>query len=95
MQQELTDEGLDVWIVGVNGIGYEAFNLAFVEGRDLAWLQDTPDEKVWNGWGVAYRDVVVLDAENDFVAVFNLTENSLATPEGYAGLKDLLVGATE
>ncbi len=60
-------------------------------GRDLPWLQDTPQEDVWGSWQVAFRDVLVLDEHNAYVTAFNLTQNSLDDPANYDALKQLLI----
>ena len=59
-------------------------------GRTIPYLQD-PDDGTWNRWAVTYRDVVILDAQNRKVGVFNLTEHDLQQPEEYAALKALLL----
>lgn len=89
MQKELPPE---VRILGVNRIGADGGNAAICDGRDLPWLQDTRMEQAWERWDVAYRDVIVLDAENRPVAVYNLTERSLAVPAHYAELRAILLG---
>ena len=88
MQKEI---GGSVAILGVNGPGAEAGNAAMCDGRDLPWLQDTPAEHVWTQWQVVYRDVIILDAENKEIAVFNLTDHDLSDPAEYAALRALLV----
>ena len=95
MQKELDAMGLPVTvgILGVNGSGKESGNAAACEGRDIPWLQETPDEPVWGPWQVAYRDVVVLDADNLPHAVYNLTTHDLWDPANYEELKALLVAA--
>ena len=80
-------------ILGVNYAGYESGNETITSGRDLPWLQDTPQEDVIGRWGPAFRDLVVLDGDNDLLDVYNLTEHTLADPSNYAELKDLLVNA--
>lgn len=82
-----------VEILGVNGAGEESGNALVCEGRSLPWLQDTPEARVWESWRVEYRDVVVLDASNRVVAVYNLTSRDLGQPAYYAELRDLLVAA--
>lgn len=77
MAAELEAEGVTVRIYGVNEAGLESGNAQASEGRDLPWLQDTPEENVWGRWKVDFRDVVVLDAENVPRSVYNLTENPL------------------
>jgi hypothetical protein len=86
---------LNAEIVGINQTGYESDNALMCEGRDLPWLQDTAEVDVWTSWGVTYRDVWVLDANNDLVGVFNLTGNSLAEPANYNAVKALFYSAAE
>jgi len=82
-----------VRILGVNGIESESGNTLMCDGRDLPWLQDTPDEHVWSQWQVTYRDVVILDGDNVPVGVYNLTEHDLNDPANYAELRALLLAA--
>lgn len=82
-----------IQILGVNGIALESGNSIITAGRTLPWLQDVLAEDVWNDWKVEYRDVVVLDAENRPVAVYNLTTNNLDDPQNFAALKSILVNA--
>jgi hypothetical protein len=87
MQDELTQAGFDVTILGVNAIGLEAGNPGVTAGRDLAWLQDVPEESVWESWGVTYRDVIILDANNVVVGIYNVTQHNLADAANYAELR--------
>ncbi len=84
MQAELTD----VAIIGVNEAGYEGGNETFCDGRDLPWLQDTTDVGMWDDWGVAYRDVYILDAEGMLVEAYNLSVHDLSVD--YDELKGIL-----
>ena len=93
LADELAIEGFDVAILGVNEAGHEAGNPSITTGRDLPWLQDTPEADVWHGWGITFRDVVILDEENEVVAIYNLTQNTLADPAKYAELKALFAAA--
>jgi len=77
-------------ILGVNEAGLESGNDDFTDGRDLPWLQETDAESVWSLWGVEYRDVVILDADGQFNAVYNLSENDLGEPDAQATLLSLL-----
>ena len=87
-----TDPGIQ--ILGVNESGQESGNSGMVQGRLLPLLQDTQQEQVWGGrWQVVYRDVVMLDAQNRRVAVYNLTTHDLNDPANYAELRDLLLAA--
>jgi hypothetical protein len=66
---------------------------AFCDGRDTPFLEEGPDDGVWASWGVTYRDVYVLDENNEVVAIYNLTQHSLATVENYDALKAILLEA--
>jgi hypothetical protein len=48
---------------------------------------------VETSWGAINRDIFILDADNEFVAAFNCTTNSLSTPSNYATLRALMVDA--
>lgn len=48
---------------------------------------------MWGSWSATWRDVHVVDAASERVAVYNLTEFDLAEPSNYAALKDLLLDA--
>ena len=88
MQTELAGEG--VQILGINKIGAESGNGATCDGRDIPWLQDRVDDDVWELWQVTYRDVLILDADNRLIAVYNLTANNLADAASYDALKMML-----
>lgn len=64
-----------------------------LSGRTLPWLQDTTEAGVWTSWGPTYRDVVILDAENRKIGVFNVTARDLGDPENYGELKQQLLDA--
>jgi hypothetical protein len=96
LQTELDVEypELGIQIIGVNGADYESGNATMCEGRDLPWLQDTFELNVWDDvWGVGYRDVYILDAENVLFSVYNVTEHNLSDPVEYAGLRAVLLEA--
>ena len=96
MQNDSALAGLarEVHILGVNGIGHQADNATICAGRTLPWLQDVPGVDVWTSWQVAYRDVIILNADNEITAVFNLTDQDLGDPTHYDALRDLLVQST-
>ena len=68
---------------------YEAGNDDMTADVDLPWLQETRDELVWDVWGVTYRDVIILDGQNRYFGVFNLTTNDLRAPQHQATLLQL------
>lgn len=76
-------------IGGVNSFDAAAGNAGMTAHRRLAWLQDVGDA-AWSSWSVTNRDVVVLDATNQKVAVYNLTMYDLSDPANYAELLGIL-----
>lgn len=66
----------------MNEIGHESGNgLVHDMGRPLPWLQDTPKQGAQDAWEAEFRDLVILDADNRVVDVFNLTDLNLFEPE--------------
>lgn len=59
----------------------------------LPALQDDTTANVWTNWGVTYRDVYVVDENNEVSAVFNLTTYDLSQSANYQALYDLFVAA--
>ena len=83
MQQELSDKGYDMSILGINKIGLEASNDVMTEGRDIPWLQDVPTVEMWSKWGVHYRDVLIFDETLMLQKVINLSQNNLIDTDNY------------
>jgi hypothetical protein len=82
----------------VNHSGWEGGNTVFTAGRDLPWLQDQDANSdslsdTWTAWGVSSRDVVVLDASNTRVGLYNLTKHDLDDPQNYNTLRKMLIDA--
>lgn len=92
MQRELDILALPVpvKILGINAVGYEAGNDAITRGRILPWLQDVPEQDVWGRWSVTWRDVWIVDQENEVVSVYNLTRFDLGDPANHADLAWIL-----
>ncbi len=91
---------LDIQLVGVNKVGKEAGNDTAVEGRDIPLLQDVDfnddgGSDSWDLWNVQWRDVVILDGDNEQVGTFNLTTYNLALPENYNALRQMLIDAAQ
>jgi hypothetical protein len=85
-----------VQILGVNQAGNQtAYNDpgAFCDGRDLPLLEENAGDDVWQSWAVTYRDVYILDANNELLAVYNLTQHDLGDSANYDELKQLLIDA--
>lgn len=82
---------LPIQILGVNQAGYESGNATITAGRDLPWLQDVSTQDVWSAWAVVYRDVQILDQDNQLAGVYNLTEHDLSQADSYEALKNMLI----
>lgn len=80
-------------LLGVNESGLESGNDVTTAGRDLPWLQDVAEVDVWSTWSVGYRDVWILDRQNELLAIYNLSEHDLREPANYEELKALLLDA--
>lgn len=73
----------------------EAVNNGLI-GRTLnviPWVQDTTQQSVWTRWAIAYRDVLILDAFNRPVGLYNLTAHDLLNAGNRATLKQMLLDA--
>ena len=88
---------LEVSLLAINAAGatHEAGLPDLAKVGDLPCLQDTVKDDVWGSWGAEWRDVYVLNAENEVTAVYNLTLFSLSEPENYAALEALLIDAAK
>jgi len=93
MQGELNSVAtpIPIRILGLNAVGHESGNATVVAGRTLPWLQDTKSQDVWTRWRVTWRDVIVLDSDNNVAAIYNLTEHDLGKAANYDSLKTLLI----
>jgi hypothetical protein len=87
--------------LAVNEYGYESGVAAMSLKGDLPILQDTTTDDVGTSWSAAWRDVIVLDADNIRFDLdptgsgdaFNLTTYNLADEANREALKALLVEA--
>lgn len=93
MELDTTATVRPIRILGINAAGLESGNPTICAGRTLPWLQDISSVNVWNSWGVTFRDVVILDAQNKRIGVYNLTDHNLKTPANYAELRAMLISA--
>jgi hypothetical protein len=103
MQQQLNESypELEVQIIGVNERGHELGNPIITKDRSLPWLQDLDadqdgaSDNFMNRWDYAYRDVVIVDAQNVPIEAYNLTENDLGQPENFDALMTKLINAAQ
>lgn len=90
---------LNIQIIGLNEVGHEVANDLMTTGRTTPWLQDVDANAnqvsdVWYElWDVTYRDVIIVNGQNEPVDVYNLTTNDLGVAANYAALRDKLVDA--
>lgn len=102
MQDELRSEYPDkpFQIVGVNEFGHESGNTLMASEGDAPILQDVDANSngasdVWrDDWDVTYRDVKIVNQQNELVGTVNLTPPegfNLAEQENYDALKQVLV----
>ena len=97
MQKDIEAEtwSTTVQIHGVNAAGLESGNAVTCQGRTTPWLQDTAAAQVYQKWEVTYRDVIIVNQDNEAVAAYNLTSHNLAVQANYDELKALLQQAAE
>lgn len=76
----------------INAAGYGGMADMAALG-DIPLLQDDATANAWTAWGANYRDVVILDEDNEVVGVFNLTTYDLQQQAHYDTLRDLLIDA--
>ena len=88
---------LNIEIFGINHFdaNSDLSNTQTTVGRELPWLQDTTDDRVWDFWGATWRDVRILDPQNRLYAVVNLTTSDLGIPTNREQLKNLLLEAAQ
>ena len=88
---------VDTADVGADGVDGTADDVTAI--RDIPWLQDVDADSdgssdLWEeSWPVTYRDVIILDAANVQVGVYNLTNNSLADAGNYDALRQMFINA--
>jgi Dockerin type I domain len=88
---------LAITLSAVNELGQDAGNALIVANRDLTLLQDGDQNQnqqsdVWDeSWQVTWRDLVVLNGENEKAFVVNLTTFDLGNTANYQQLGRALV----
>lgn len=103
MQAELATSRPDlaIQLLAVNENGRASGNAGMVAGRSLPLLQDLDTNNnglsdVWTeSWDVTYRDVVIVNAENQSLGAVNLTVYNLADAANYSALREILIDTAE
>ncbi|MEC8380244.1 MAG: hypothetical protein VXZ96_07980 [Myxococcota bacterium] len=93
MQAELDASypNLPIQILAVNGIGYSSGIASLSSIHTLPMVEDTNTDLIWSQWGAVYRDVMILDGNNELVDAFNLTSSSLNSSSNYNALMQLFI----
>ena len=85
MQDELAAEypNLNITILSINMIGAES-GVALIPATDhLPIYNDDTNTNIWSNWGGGWRDVYILNQQNEIYTIYNLTQNNLAPGQGY------------
>ena len=90
MQTELNNLNIKANIIGINDQNKSSGNEGMVEGRDLPWLQDLETTNVWSEWQISYRDIIILNTDNEYESLINVTIDNLTTEDGYNKLMNLI-----
>ena len=108
MQNELQTEypQYDIQILAVNQTGYGTGSGPSLVGQisSLPMVQDDNFVNIWNSWhasapnpsshsGAPWRDVHILNPQNEIIETYSLTLNNLSNPQNFATLKQMFVDA--
>jgi hypothetical protein len=91
MAAELAEMGVELQLASINKIDAESGISSLTADMNLPVVQDTDELGVWAEWDVVWRDVVLVDADNRYVATYNLTEHNLSDADNYETLKGMFV----
>lgn len=84
MQDDIASEypNQDITILSINMIGAES-GIALIPATDhLPIVNDDVNTGIWSNWGGGWRDVFILDRQNEIYSIYNLTQNNLAPGYG-------------
>ena len=89
---DLNHPNLNIDILSVNKLGTAGEE--YLDASDnLPMVQDNSTDLIWATWGGGWRDVVILDGNNEIYAVYNLTTYTLSDSANYDTLKQLFIDA--
>lgn len=93
MQAELDADypGLPIQIHAINENGFNTGIASLTNAHTLPVFQDTSTDRIWNEWGAAWRDVMILNGSNSLAHTFNLNTYSLNDTASYDALMQLFV----
>ena len=93
MQTEInsTHPNLDIELFAINMIGTGAGTSYFSTSLNLPMVQDSSSLEIWDDWGALWRDVFILNENNELVLTYNLTQNNLSNSSNYNTLMQYFV----
>ena len=86
-------------VTGCSGGNFSGANPTVTALGDIPWLQDVDADAncssdLWHdSWAVGYRDVIILDGDNEQVGLMNLSGSDLRDAGNYNALKAMFVSA--
>ena len=89
---DLNHPNLNIDILSVNKLGATGEGNLSAD-QDLPMVQDNSTDLIWDTWGGDWRDVVILDGNNEIYAIYNLTMYNLSDSANYDALKQLFIDA--
>ena len=85
MQAELNNDpsiSVNIEILAINQIGASS-GISSISPTDiLPVVEDDASLDIWNSWGGTWRDVLILNQQNEIYATYNLTQHNLAPGNG-------------
>ena len=73
--------------------GFETSAGLVFQDSNLPVLQDDGANRVMNNWAAVQRDFVIINGDNEEVARYNLTSDSLDIPQNRDRVRDALIDA--
>ena len=97
MQAELSQShpDLNITLLAINQINAESGINNFNEGHNLPMVQDSTSEGIWTSWEGGWRDVYILDSNNELIEIYNLTTYNIQDTDNYNTLKEKLISAAQ
>ena len=85
MQAELQESHpeLNISLLSINKIAAESGVASFNTTHNLPMVQDETALGILSDWGAVWRDVYILNENNELVLVYNLTQYSLSDSNNY------------
>jgi len=93
MQEELQVEypSLNITILAINQIGYEAGMSSIDPNSTLPIVNDNTSDNIWTTWHAMspepsqspWREIHILDGQNEIIHTFSLTTHNLAPGNGF------------